>query len=66
VRVLLDACVWGGATAVLRAAGHDVEWVGDWSGDPRAETSLIGRGRGTVWRMSSRPRTDVPLGVRTV
>lgn len=40
MRVLLDACVWGGATAVLHAAGHDVEWVGDWSGDPGDERIL--------------------------
>ena len=40
MRVLLDACVWGGATAVLHAAGHEVEWVGDWSGDPGDERIL--------------------------
>ena len=27
-------CVWGGAAAELRAAGHDVVWSGDWSEDP--------------------------------
>jgi len=27
VRILLDACVWGGARTVLAAAGHDVGGV---------------------------------------
>ncbi len=31
---LLDACVWGGARAVLGTAGHDVVWAGDWERDP--------------------------------
>lgn len=34
VRVLLDACVWGPVRDILRAAGHDVSWVGDWPADP--------------------------------
>lgn len=34
MKVLLDTCVWGGAVADLRAAGHDVEWVGEWPDDP--------------------------------
>ena len=34
MRVLLDRCVWGGAREVLAAEGHEVEWVGDWAGDP--------------------------------
>lgn len=34
MRVLLDSCVWGGAREVIAAAGHDVQWVGDWEGDP--------------------------------
>ena len=40
MKVLLDACVWGGAMSVLRSAGHDVEWVGDWSADPGDEQIL--------------------------
>ena len=40
MKVLLDACVWGGTVAVLRSAGHDVEWVGDWSADPGDEQIL--------------------------
>ena len=40
MRVLLDACVWGGAMSGLRSAGHDVEWVGDWSADPGDEQIL--------------------------
>ena len=34
MRVLLDSCVWGGAREEIAAAGHDVQWVGDWEGDP--------------------------------
>ena len=34
MKVLLDTCVWGGAAADLRAAGHDVVWAGDWDEDP--------------------------------
>jgi predicted nuclease of predicted toxin-antitoxin system len=34
VKLLLDACVWGGASGELRVAGHDVIWAGDWSEDP--------------------------------
>jgi len=34
MRLLIDTCVWGGAAAELRAAGHDVVWSGDWSEDP--------------------------------
>lgn len=34
MRLLLDSCVWGGALAELRAAGHEVEWAGDWDKDP--------------------------------
>jgi predicted nuclease of predicted toxin-antitoxin system len=34
MKVLLDSCVWGGAREVIAASGHDVQWVGDWEGDP--------------------------------
>lgn len=34
MKLLLDACVWGGAVAELRAFGHDVIWAGDWESDP--------------------------------
>ncbi len=33
MRVLLDACVWGGAKAQLAAEGHDVRWIGDSTAD---------------------------------
>jgi len=33
MNLLLDACVWGRARAVLEAAGHDVVWAGDGNGD---------------------------------
>ena len=55
MRVLLDACVWGGAAAVLRAAGHDVEWVGDWSGD------LLGYGVPVEWLDDVRAATEDTL-----
>jgi len=34
MRLLLDACVWGGARQQLSQAGHDVVWAGDWREDP--------------------------------
>jgi predicted nuclease of predicted toxin-antitoxin system len=40
MRLLLDGCVWGKAADRLRAAGHDVEWVGDWAEDPGDDVVL--------------------------
>jgi len=40
MKLLLDACVWGGALKDLVAAGHDVVWAGDWSEDPGDEEIL--------------------------
>lgn len=34
MKLLLDACVWGGAKKYLNDRGHDVLWAGDWSEDP--------------------------------
>ena len=34
MKLLLDACVWGGAVEELQAHGHNVVWVGDWESDP--------------------------------
>lgn len=34
MKVLLDACVWGGAREDLEAARHDTVWVRDWTEDP--------------------------------
>ncbi|MBI2900282.1 MAG: DUF5615 family PIN-like protein [Planctomycetes bacterium] len=34
MRVLLDACVWGGARGEIESAGHDVVWAGEWKQDP--------------------------------
>lgn len=34
MKVLLDACVWGGACTEIRAAGHDVVWAGVWEDNP--------------------------------
>ena len=40
MKLLLDSCVWGGAPAVLRDAGHDVVWAGEWAEDPGDEEIL--------------------------
>jgi len=40
VKLLLDACVWGGARRVLAEYGHDVVWVGSWIEDPGDEAIL--------------------------
>lgn len=40
MRLLLDTCVWGGATKVLKEAGHDVVWAGEWPEDPGDEEIL--------------------------
>lgn len=40
MRVLLDSCIWGPTQDSLRAAGHDVVWVGDWPEDPGDEVIL--------------------------
>lgn len=40
MKVLLDSCVWSLAKADLAAAGHSVEWVGDWEEDPGDENIL--------------------------
>ena len=40
MKVLLDSCVWGGAKSVIKAAGHDVIWSGDWPSDPGDEAIL--------------------------
>ena len=34
MKILLDACVWGGVAQELRAAGQEVVWAGDWQEDP--------------------------------
>lgn len=40
MKVLLDTCVWGGARQEIERAGHEVEWVGEWSRDPGDEEIL--------------------------
>jgi len=40
MKLLLDACVWGGACQELEAAGHDVVWAGAWPTDPGDEEIL--------------------------
>lgn len=40
MKLLLDTCVWGGAVADLKAAGHDVVWAGEWHEDPGDEEIL--------------------------
>jgi predicted nuclease of predicted toxin-antitoxin system len=40
MKLLLDTCVWGGAKAELKGAGHDVIWAGEWPEDPGDEEIL--------------------------
>jgi predicted nuclease of predicted toxin-antitoxin system len=40
LKILLDACVWGGTRRELESAGHDVVWAGDWDEDPGDEEIL--------------------------
>jgi predicted nuclease of predicted toxin-antitoxin system len=40
VKILLDACVWGGVQSGLRSAGHEVVWAGKWREDPGDEEIL--------------------------
>lgn len=40
MKLLLDACVWGGAAKVLSEHGHDVECVGQWPEDPGDQAIL--------------------------
>ncbi len=40
MKILLDTCVCGGARKDLKAAGHDVDWTGDWPKDPGDEEIL--------------------------
>ena len=40
MKVLLDACVWSGATKDAAEAGHDAVWAGAWPQDPGDEEIL--------------------------
>jgi predicted nuclease of predicted toxin-antitoxin system len=40
LKLLLDACVWGGARDALVAGGHDVVCAADWQEDPGDEEIL--------------------------
>jgi predicted nuclease of predicted toxin-antitoxin system len=40
MKVLLDSCISSQAIEVLRHAGHDVIWAGDWAKDPGDEEIL--------------------------
>jgi len=49
MKLLLDTCVWGGGLGILREAGHDVIWSGDWAQDPGdVEILEIARQEGRV------------------
>ena len=58
MKVLLDSCVSGHAAGVIRQAGHDVTWAGDWPADPGDENILRvavaesrdGHDRQRLWR----------------
>lgn len=45
MRLLLDTCVWGGGVKILKEAGHDVVWAGEWAQDPGDEEILNIAGR---------------------
>ena len=45
MRLLLDACVWGGASEELIAAGHDVVWAGEWPENP-GDMEILARAYG--------------------
>ena len=45
MRLLLDACVWGGALEELRAAGHQVVWAGQWDESP-SDAEILARAHG--------------------
>jgi predicted nuclease of predicted toxin-antitoxin system len=40
MRLLLDTCMWGGTVSALAAAGHDVDYAGNWERDPGDEAIL--------------------------
>jgi predicted nuclease of predicted toxin-antitoxin system len=40
MKVLLDSCISGKAAQIVRQAGHDVDWAGDWPRDPGDEEIL--------------------------
>lgn len=40
MRILLDSCISPQAVQVVRQAGHDVVWAGDWPSDPGDEEIL--------------------------
>jgi predicted nuclease of predicted toxin-antitoxin system len=40
LKLLFDACVWGGARGRVADAGHEAEWVCDWPTDPGDEEIL--------------------------
>lgn len=40
MKILLDACVWGGAKLFLQQQGYDVVWAGDWETDLGDEAIL--------------------------
>lgn len=48
MKLMLDACVWGGAVAELQAAAHDVVWAGGWSEDP-GDDEILARAHAERW-----------------
>lgn len=40
MKLLLDACVWGGTADQLATSWEDVVWAGDWTEDPGDEEIL--------------------------
>jgi len=54
MKIMLDACVWGGARAALEAAGHDVVWAGDWEQDPGDDEIMALAPAVRIWRRRNR------------
>lgn len=44
MKVLLDSCLSGKTAEMLRTAGHDVVWVGNWPADP-GDAAILARAR---------------------
>jgi len=65
MRLLLDACVWGGAREELQGAGHDVVWAGGWPENPSDEEILKRADLEGRILASSHPSRRIPFSDQT-
>jgi predicted nuclease of predicted toxin-antitoxin system len=66
VKLLLDACVWGGAKKFLESRGHDVVWAGEWLEDTGDREILKRAHAAAAMTMKMLPlRTAVRFKLRT-